>query len=403
MTVLTFTPSELKIIRLSVIQNHALRVLDPYVCATVRQQGLNKRRKRGKRGGREARKLHTPVPQNNLKATDFKFLLLKARSVRAREFLIRDEIDSSNVEFAVITETWLRSQDKEWVECSQFNTDGYKILNYNGQCRKGGGLALVYKDKYIVETLEKGQKKSFEYLICSIRIRGTAVTSVIIYHPPYSGVNRVTVPTFIDEFIQFLPNIIINYKNTLILGDFNLHLDTDDPNAGVFADALEAMGLIGHVTLPTHIAGHTLDQIYSVLESPVKVNNIGQGPLISDHHIIYGYVSIPKNAVVTRSVKLRKFKDIDITALMHDFIPENISATDINEAVTTFDTELTRILDKHAPIKDRKVTDRKKEPWFEEHIKLQKKFVRNRESIWRKYHKKYQHQLIGKTIAARLP
>ena len=107
----------------------------------------------------------------------------------------------------------------------------YKIITYSRQSRSGGGLALIYKDKYVVEELEKGQNKSFEYLICSIKIRGTTVTLVIIYHPGYSKACPVTVTTFIDEFVQFIPNIIMNFKNTVILGDFNLHLDTNEPSA----------------------------------------------------------------------------------------------------------------------------------------------------------------------------
>ena len=66
-----------------------------------------------------------------------------------------------DAEFAVITETWLKNADQQWTECSQFNNEGYKIITYSRQSRSGGGLALIYKDKYVVEELEKRQNKSF--------------------------------------------------------------------------------------------------------------------------------------------------------------------------------------------------------------------------------------------------
>ena len=203
------------------------------------------------------------------------------------------------------------------------------------------------------------------------------MTLVIIYHSGYSKACPVTVTTFIDEFVQF---IIMNFKNTVILGDFNLHLDTDDPSAIMFAGTLDAMGLTQHVNFPTHIAVHTLDQIYSVLENSVTVLNVTQGTLI-----IFGQITIPRNATGMRSVTSRKLKGIICDNFMNDINLENISLNNIDDAVRMLDIELTRVLDLHAPLKTRKVTDRKKEPWYEDHVKQEKKFVRNWETVWRRH------------------
>ena len=177
------------------------------------------------------------------------------------------------------------------------------------------------------------------------------------------------VTTFIDEFTQFIPNIIMYYKNAITLGDFNLHLATDNPNA----DTLDAMSLTQHVNFPTHRAGHTLDHIYSVLDNPVTVFSITQGSLTSDHNVIHGQITIPRNATITRTVVSRKLNDIDCDKFMSDIELNRISFDNIDEAVRSFNTELTRILDLHAPLKTQKITDRKKEPWYEEHVKQQQK------------------------------
>ena len=76
---------------------------------------------------------------------------------------------------------------------------------------------------------------------------------------------------------------------------------------------------------------------------------------------------------------------------MEDINTDAIPLTDIDEAVTALDTELLRVLDKHAPIKELKVTDRKKELWYEDHIKLQKRIVRNREFIWNRFDHQVHH------------
>ena len=191
-------------------KSHLLRTINPLVCANIKSLNITRRRRRGKRGGRHVKlwqynrsspssiDCHHDDTQNIV----VPFMLLNARSIKAREYLIRDELYTTNAEFAVVTETWLHSEDAQWAECSQFNRDGLKIVTYNRQTRRGGGVALIHSDKHIVNVKESGQKKSFEYLVCTIRIRGTVVTRVIIYHPPYSPGNRVTNPMFIDEISQ---------------------------------------------------------------------------------------------------------------------------------------------------------------------------------------------------------
>ena len=49
-----------------------------------------------------------------------KFSLVNPRSLKANEFIIRGELDSSDAEFAVITETWLKNviDHSEWSAAS---------------------------------------------------------------------------------------------------------------------------------------------------------------------------------------------------------------------------------------------------------------------------------------------
>ena len=165
------------------------------------------------------------------------------------------------MEFASVTETWLRADDAAWVDCSRFNTDGYKMLTYNRQVRTGGGIALIYKDKHIAEIKEN----------------------------PWPGI-----------------------------------YDAQHPNNSQW---------------------------------------------LSDHYIVKGHVVIPRIATSTHSVKSRKIKGININSFMDDINTENIVLSNIDEAVRMLDLELLRVLDKHAPMKEMRVTDRKKEIWFDDHIK----------------------------------
>jgi len=107
----------------------------------------------------------------------FQFLLANVQSIKSKEYILNDKRNKNNVTFAGISETWLRNDDVAWVECSQFNTDGYKIVTANCRNRKCGGLVLIYKEENTAKIIESGQKRSFEYLLCSISLKHDDVTN----------------------------------------------------------------------------------------------------------------------------------------------------------------------------------------------------------------------------------
>ena len=61
---------------------------------------------------------------------------------------------------------------------------------------------------------------------------------------------------FVSEFLDWLPNQLIQYRNIIIVGDINLHLSNSlDVEAGAFMDNIEAMGLEFHNKFATHKVG----------------------------------------------------------------------------------------------------------------------------------------------------
>ena len=107
-------------IRTKVYENHTLRIIDRFTCSNIKTFGLTGRRKRGRRGGRQVKLKYQITTQKKMAPT---FLLLNSRSMWSKEFLIREEIDSLDTEFVVVTKTWLRNEHASWVSCSQFNRD----------------------------------------------------------------------------------------------------------------------------------------------------------------------------------------------------------------------------------------------------------------------------------------
>ena len=57
---------------------------------------------------------------------------------------------------------------------------------------------------------------------------------------------------------------------------------------------------------------------------------------------------------------------------------------DLDILVHSFEKDLKIMMDKHAPLRVKKITTRKKYPWFSEAVKEQKRKVRRKERVWRR-------------------
>ena len=81
---------------------------------------------------------------------------------------------------------------------------------------------------------------------------------IIIYRPPSS----VPLSTFYHEFSLLLEVLSTASGELLIVGDFNLHVDSScDVNALHFCDLIASFDLKQWVTTLTHTSGHILDLI----------------------------------------------------------------------------------------------------------------------------------------------
>ena len=76
---------------------------------------------------------------------------LNAGSVKKKDHLIVQQLHETEVDLAVITETWLKDTvtGKAWLNQSELRQSNYDILLQNRPGpKKGGGIALMYKCQY---------------------------------------------------------------------------------------------------------------------------------------------------------------------------------------------------------------------------------------------------------------
>ena len=75
---------------------------------------------------------------------------VNTRSVKNKSDLIVETSKLENLDFLVISETWLREEDAHWVATSSLATEEYRIQTINRQGKQGGEVALLHKNRYQV-------------------------------------------------------------------------------------------------------------------------------------------------------------------------------------------------------------------------------------------------------------
>ena len=408
-------------------KDQRLRWIPAEVVVKIRKLKIQKKRKRGRRGGvtrgnkqwlsrtSDISNIITVAPNKLNSMKEIHFGLLNARSIKTKSDFIELLLTQNNIHFCVITETWLNEKEntKIFLQATRLNNDPWKLLSANRSYSKGGGLALVYNINYLnVIEIESKCTKEIEYCIWKLHGKSTEFIVVGIYHSP-TNANNIN---FCDNFANLVAEVTAKYKNILYFGDFNIHVNNKMAyDSEQFNEMIDALGLINHVHFSTHQSGNILDLILSECFSSINVHQVIPDLFLSDHCLVKGSLNIKpiKNKIDLRSC--RSFKNVDIEEMLNDMDLSNIqriseiediSAEDrLNIMVNSFDCQSNYVLNKFAPIKEFKKKVTKRHPWFNDKLlqlrsdlrKLLSKWTHSRNNIlWENYKRlrtKYWYEL----------
>ena len=106
---------------------------------------------------------------------------------------------------------------------------------------------------------------------------------------------------------------------------------------------------------------------------------------VSDHNSIQRILNIPKENCTRKEITYRKLKDMDLSQPVKDMSLEEIKTESLDEMVGVLEENLSNALNSQAPAVTKVITERKKKPWFRDDLKQQKRIVRRREKVFRKY------------------
>jgi len=157
-----------------------------------------------------------------------KMVTLNCRSVADKRLSIADFIISRDVDIMALTETCLgHDNDKQILH--DLVPLGYNILQVSRSSgRRGGCVALFFKSNLRVKSVKTNSFDQFEHMHCTVVFKDTCVDLFVVYRPPPSRANGLKTSDFFDDWSVFLEAQILNSRDILITGDFNLHLDVPD-------------------------------------------------------------------------------------------------------------------------------------------------------------------------------
>ena len=312
------------------------------------------------------------------------FVCLNIRSIRNKTLSLYHFIVSQNVDVLALTETWLCDGPDDLIVINNSVPPGYHIHCVNRQHKRGGGVALIYKKDITFkdEQLTSIDRFSqFELLDCCIKINKISTRVVVVYRPPIVG--NIQYEEFAREWSLYLERFIEVQEELLIVGDFNIHVDTVNSLSDSFTNILDANGLKQHVDQPTHRKGHTLDLVITrdtsgLLRSPPVISISGVGDLTGasscDHYAVWCYLNIARPKTISKTVTYRSLRKIPI----HDYRADILRVVECNSEtagalVEQYNGKLQALTDKYAPPQNKTITLKPHAPWYTEALRREKR------------------------------
>ena len=167
--------------------------------------------------------------------------------------LFCDLILENEFDIMCVTETWL--YEKSTAVIGEATPPGYVFLNFPRGSR-GGGIGVIYKQNLKLKHKTLYETDSFEHAVIHVSNSSQVLNKVVEYRPNPSGENT---SAFMVQIEPFLGPVDIPCGRTLVLGDFNLHMNQPyKDEVKLFNKILITLEYRQLINVPTHRLRNTL-------------------------------------------------------------------------------------------------------------------------------------------------
>ena len=295
--------------------------------------------------------------------------------------LLLEFIHDRSIDVLFLTETWLSPKSPQSI-LNSLTPAGFSFSHSPRTSGRGGGLACISKSTISISHITKPTSQSFEYILFKFTSLVKLYFFLVVYGPPSNSK-----PQFIDDFSTLLEDLVLSQSDLVIMGDFNLQIDSpDDHYVASFLTLLDTFDLKQHISTPTHSSGHILDLLITRNSSTLPSHEIVE-PFLSDHSAVILNLPVQINSSRSRVTKtVRKFSGINATNFSNDILASSLytnPAPSLSEFSNQFNTVLSSVLDKHAPSKTITCRFQNTKPFITDDIKAEKSKRSHLETIYR--------------------
>ena len=319
-----------------------------------------------------------------------KFGLINIRSLTPKAVIVNEMITDNSFDVLCLTETWLKPND--YIGLNESTPSNYCYKHEPRQTGRGGGVATIYSDILNVTQKTGYRFKSFEILMLNVTLSDMQKKSIVslslatVYRPPGPYTE------FLKEFGDFLSDLLVTADKALIFGDFNIHIDnTNDALGLAFTNLLNCFGVKQNVTGPTHRFNHTLDLIISHGIDLTDIDIVPQSDDVTDHFLVSCILRIDDNNYIASRyrpgrtiVPATKDRFANNLPDLSQLLCVPINTHELDKMTGNMGTIFSNTLEAVAPIKLKKVREKRTVPWYNSNTHALKKETRSLERKWRK-------------------
>ena len=294
-----------------------------------------------------------------------------------------------------LSETWISPKTTNF-ELRSSIPDNFSLYSFprpapsNSKSTVGGGTAFLLHNSCTFLSSSSHIYKSFEMSSITFKVASNKLTVFNIYRPPPSSSTKcrtyVSFSSFLSEFQDFLSTASTTPNDFIITGDFNLHLDCPaNPDVNKFLSVLSSCALSQYVNFPTHTSSHTLDLLITPSNSTLNPTVTFSPTSASDHYTILTTLSLSSPLPVLLSRYFRCLKSINIKKFQLDILSSKLITnppTSLSELVSCYNSTLSSLLDKHAPLKSKTISQKPNNPWYTPALHSLKSTCRRLRRIW---------------------
>ena len=314
------------------------------------------------------------------------FSTFNARSIKNKTIKINELIKELHVNLIALTETWLSDNDNNTVVINEILPCN---MNYYGKNRigRGGGVGICLQNDIFekVNVYNDDCKQSFEHLSIGLK-KSTFDCIVIVIYRKFDNVN------FIEEFESLLSDLYQKNSNLIILGDFNLHLNTNNKIVSNFNRLLVEFNLkiINDLNIPTHNKGNTLDLVICSQPFSSKISKfiVHNDFSISDHFPISFNIDFIVSTYNKKLITYNDFSKIDYEATAVNLQEILYSADFLNmstEQLCLNYNDTLKQFERSIPKKSFYVRTDKENPWYNKEVNALRKERRRKERRYKIY------------------